>query len=110
MEFICETARIGGAPCPPMVLGVGIGADFEMCALLAKRALCRPVGSRNPDALYAKMESDALCAVNELDIGPQGMGGATTALGVMIEKYPTHIAGLPVAVTWAATLHATPAK
>ncbi len=99
LERIVETARRAGSnPCPPMVLGVGIGGDFEMCALLAKRALCRPLDQPNADPYYAEMERDALEAVNRLGIGPQGFGGRTTALGVAIEAYPTHIAGLPVAV------------
>ncbi len=99
LGFICETARVAGSnPCPPMVLGVGIGGDFEMCALLAKRALCRGLDTPHPDEFYAQMERDALAAVNALGVGPQGFGGATTALGVAIETYPTHIAGLPVAV------------
>lgn len=96
---IVEAARLAGSnPCPPMVLGVGIGGDFELCALLAKRALCRPLDISHTDTYYAAMERDALEAVNALDIGPQGFGGRTTALGVAIETYPTHIAGLPVAV------------
>lgn len=96
---IVDAARQAGSnPCPPMVLGVGIGGDFELCALLAKRALCRPVSRPNPDAYYAQLEKDALEAVNALGIGPQGFGGATTALHVAVETYPTHIAGLPVAV------------
>ncbi len=99
IKFICDTVSIaGGNPCPPVVLGVGIGGDFELCALLAKRALCRPVDCNNPDPYYAQMERDALAKVNALGVGPQGMGGKTTALGVAIEVYPTHIAGLPVAV------------
>lgn len=99
LERIVETARLAGSnPCPPMVLGVGVGGDFEMCALLAKRALCRPLDQPNADPYYAEMERDALEAVNRLGIGPQGFGGRTTALGVAIEAYPTHIAGLPVAV------------
>lgn len=99
IKFICETVSIaGGNPCPPIVLGVGIGGDFEMCAFLAKRALCRPVDCHNPDPYYAQMERDALAKVNALGVGPQGMGGKTTALGIAIEVYPTHIAGLPVAV------------
>ena len=81
-----------------MVLGVGIGGDFELCAALAKQALCRPLDRPNPDPYYAEMERDALASVNALGIGPQGFGGATTCLGVAIETYPTHIAGLPVAV------------
>ncbi len=96
---VVETARLAGAnPCPPMMLGVGIGGDFELCALLAKKALCRPVSHRNEDPFYAQLEADMLEAVNQLDIGPQGFGGATTALAVNIEQYPTHIAGLPMAV------------
>ena len=99
LDFICETARLAGSnPCPPMVLGVGIGGDFEMCALLAKKALCRGLEHPHPDAFYAAMEQEALERVNRLGIGPQGFGGVTTALGVAIETYPTHIAGLPVAV------------
>ena len=99
LDFICETARLAGSnPCPPMVLGVGIGGDFEFCAELAKRALCRPLDVPHPDPYYAQMERDALEAVNRLGIGPQGFGGHATALSVQIETYPTHIAGLPVAV------------
>ena len=90
--------QAGSNPCPPMVLGEGIGGDFELCALLAKRALCRPLDQPSGDPFYARMEQDALEAVNRLGIGPQGFGGVTTALGVAIETYPTHIAGLPVAV------------
>ena len=99
VDFVCETVRIaGGKPCPPLVLGVGIGGDFEKCAELAKRALCRPVSERNSDALYAGLENKMLKKVNTLNVGPQGFGGGTTALAVNIEWYPTHIAGLPVAV------------
>lgn len=97
--FVVETARVAGSnPCPPMVLGVGIGGDFEQCALLAKQALCRNVAVGNPDEFYAAMESEMLERVNSLGIGPQGFGGRTTALSVAIEARPTHIAGLPVAV------------
>ena len=97
--FVVETARVAGSnPCPPMVLGVGIGGDFEQCALLAKQALCRNVAVSNPDEFYAAMESEMLERVNSLGIGPQGFGGRTTALSVAIEARPTHIAGLPVAV------------
>lgn len=88
----------GSNPCPPMVVGVGIGGDFEYAALLAKRALCRPANERNADSYYAELEADMLSAVNSLGIGAQGFGGKTTALYVNIEQYPTHIAGLPVAV------------
>lgn len=85
-------------PCPPMVIGVGIGGDFESCALLAKQALCRPLSVRNPDPYYAQLEEELLEKVNRLGIGPQGFGGRTTALGLNVETAPTHIAGLPVAV------------
>ena len=85
-------------PCPPMVVGVGIGGDFEQCAILSKKALCRSTDVSNPDEFYAEMERELLSRINELDIGPQGFGGTTTALAVNIETAPTHIAGLPVAV------------
>lgn len=88
----------GGNPCPPMVIGVGIGGDFEQCALLAKKALCRPLDKPNDDSYYSDLERELLEKINMLDIGPQGFGGKTTALGVNIEFAPTHIAGLPVAV------------
>lgn len=99
LGFIVEAARAAGSnPCPPMILGVGIGGDFELCALLAKKALCRSLNRKNADPFYREMEAEALERVNGLDIGPQGFGGMCTALGVAIETYPTHIAGLPVAV------------
>lgn len=99
IAFIAETAKIaGGNPCPPMVLGVGIGSDFEGCALLAKKALCRSLDMPQPDEFYRAMEADALAAVNATGVGPQGFGGSVTALAVNIETAPTHIAGLPVAV------------
>lgn len=98
-DFVTETARLaGGNACPPMVLGVGMGGDFELCALLAKRALCRPLDQPHPDPFYAQWEDRLLAAINALDIGPQGFGGRTTALRVAVETYATHIAGLPVAV------------
>lgn len=90
--------QAGSNPCPPMVVGVGIGGDFEYAALLAKKALCRPCDKRNSDEMYADLERDMLTAINALGIGPQGFGGDTTALYVNIEQYATHIAGLPVAV------------
>lgn len=97
--FVVETAQVAGSnPCPPMVLGVGIGGDFEKCAQLAKEALCRPVSEPNKDPFYAELEEKMLEAVNALQIGPQGFGGETTALSVHIAQFPTHIAGLPVAV------------
>lgn len=98
-DFIFETARLAGPnPCPPMVLGVGVGGTFERCALLAKRALLRPADSHHPDPFYADMERRLLERVNGIGTGPAGYGGKTTALAVLIETYPTHIAGLPVAV------------
>lgn len=98
-EFILDTVKkAGGNPCPPMVLGIGLGGDFESCALLSKTALCRPVSEKNPDPFYAEWETELLKKINETDIGPQGFGGKTTALSVHIEAAPTHIAGLPVAV------------
>ena len=98
-QFILETAeKAGPNPCPPMVLGVGIGGTFDKCAQLAKRALLRPLDSENPDPFYANLEKEMLDKINELGIGPQGFGGRTTAIGVNIEVMPTHIAGLPCAV------------
>ncbi len=99
ISFVAETVKRAGAnPCPPVVLGVGIGGDFELCAYLAKKALCRDVSQRNPDPFYAELEEKMLRRVNETGVGPQGFGGDVTALCVNIEAYPTHIAGLPVAV------------
>lgn len=99
VNFVVETARLAGSnPCPPMVLGVGIGGNFEGCALLAKKALCRPVSIRNSNPFYARLEEEILEKVNALNIGPQGFGGKTTALAVNIEAGATHIAGLPVSV------------
>ena len=98
-DFIVETIKnAGGNPCPPVIVGVGIGGDFEYCAFLAKKALLRDIDTRNSNENYAKMEEELLYKINNLGIGPQGFGGDTTALGVNIEYYPTHIAGLPVAV------------
>ncbi len=94
----CAVKEAGSNPCPPLVLGVGIGGDFEQVAYLAKKALCRPVSQPNADVFYAELERDILSAVNTLKIGPQGFGGQTTALAVMIETAPTHIAGLPLAI------------
>ncbi|WP_099204469.1 fumarate hydratase [Scatolibacter rhodanostii] len=99
VAFVKESVEVAGSnPCPPVVVGVGIGGDFEYCAFLAKKALCRDVSVRNPDEFYADLEQKMLDEINTLDVGPQGFGGNTTALAVMIEAYPTHIAGLPVAV------------
>lgn len=97
--FVTDTiAKAGSNPCPPIVVGVGIGGDFEQCACLAKKALCRDIAVRNPKPLYAELEQKMLDSVNRLGIGPQGFGGTVTALAVNIEQAPTHIAGLPVAV------------
>ena len=95
---VSAAAEAGSNPCPPMVLGVGIGGDFEYCAYLAKKALCRDISVKNPKKLYADMEKSILEKINRLGIGPQGFGGTTTCLSVGIEQAPTHIAGLPVAV------------
>ncbi len=99
VNFVVETVQKAGSnPCPPVVIGVGIGGDFEYSAVLAKKALCRNISKRNDNELYANLEQEILSKINGLDIGPQGFGGNTTALAVNIETYPTHIAGLPVAV------------
>lgn len=97
--FVLETVKkAGGNPCPPILVGVGIGGTFDYAPLLAKKALCRNVSQPNSNPDYAELEAELLRRINQLDIGPQGFGGDTTALGVNIEYYPTHIAGLPVAV------------
>ncbi len=109
-DFITETVQIAGArPCPPVVVGVGLGGTVEKAALLAKQALCRPIDTRNPDPYYAEMETVCLEKINALGIGPQGFGGRTTALAVNVETYPTHIAGLPCVVNMGchATRHAS---
>ncbi len=99
IECVVNTVcQAGGNSCPPIVVGVGIGGDFEMAALLSKKALCRPVSQRNFHGYYKELEEKMLSAINKTKIGPQGFGGDTTALAVNIEKYPTHIAGLPLAV------------
>ena len=98
-DFILEVVETAGPnPCPPMVVGVGIGGTFDKCALLAKKALMRPLDSHNPDPFYAELEDEMLEKVNKLGIGPQGFGGKTTAIGLNIETMPTHIAGMPCAV------------
>lgn len=99
IDFVVDAVKQAGSnPCPPMVIGVGIGGTFEQCALLAKTALCRSVSVHNSDEYYSSMEEEILEKVNSLGIGPQGFGGKTTALSVAVEARPTHIAGLPVAV------------
>lgn len=98
-DFVLETVRLAGAnPCPPIVLGVGVGGSFDRCAALAKQALLRPLGAPNRDPYYAALEAELLSAVNATGVGPQGFGGKTTCLGVAIEQAPTHVACLPVAV------------
>ena len=105
-NFVLETVKLAGSnPCPPIVLGIGIGGSFDKVAYLAKHALLRPIDQPNPDPFYATMEQELLDAVNSLGIGPQGFGGRTTCLGLAIETMPTHVAGLPVAVN--VSCHAT---
>ncbi len=100
VDFIVASVSAAGSnPCPPIVVGVGLGGTAEKAALLAKEALLRPVGEHSSDPRYAALEAQALERVNALGIGPQGLGGRTTALGVRILPYPTHIAGLPCAVS-----------
>lgn len=99
IDFVVSVVKnAGGNPCPPLVVGVGIGGTFEKVAYLAKSALLRDVDSHNPDPYYAELEDTLLEKINELNIGPQGFGGKTTALGVNVETFPTHIAGMPCAV------------
>lgn len=98
-SFVLDTVRHAGPnPCPPIVVGVGIGGTFEKCAQLSKFALMRELGSSHPLPEYRSMEQELLAAINTMDIGPAGLGGRTSALAVHIETFPTHIAGLPVAV------------
>ncbi len=105
-RFVVETvSNAGPNPCPPVIVGVGIGGSMEKCALLAKKALLREVGSRNRKKHLADLEKQLLEEINRLGIGPAGLGGRVTALGVMVEAWPTHIAGLPVAVN--ISCHAT---
>lgn len=105
-DFILKVVKEAGPnACPPMVVGVGIGGDFEKCAILAKKALLRPIDKHNENEFYKDLEIEMLDKINNLGIGPQGFGGYTTAIGVNIENFPTHIAGLPVAVN--ISCHAT---
>jgi fumarate hydratase subunit alpha len=98
-NFVVDrVSRSGGNPCPPIVVGVGIGGSFEKCAMLAKEALMRPIGEPNPDPEFDRVEKELLRRVNNLGIGPQGLGGRTTALAVHIRTVPCHIASMPVAV------------
>ena len=99
IDFVLDTVRKAGPnPCPPMVVGVGIGGTFEKAAQLAKKATFRSIETSNPDPRYAEMEQQLLDRINKMGFGPAGLGGTTTALGVNIETYPTHIAGMPVAL------------
>ncbi len=99
MDFVVErVSKSGGNPCPPVIVGVGIGGDFEMSAILAKKSLLRNIGERNSNPKYAKVEEELLERINKLGIGPMGLGGKTTALEVFIEYIPCHIASMPVAV------------
>jgi fumarate hydratase subunit alpha len=98
-KFVLETVRTASAnPCPPIVVGIGVGGTFEQCALNAKRALLRSIGSKHADSFYAELEKELLERVNDIGVGPQGLGGRITALAVHIEVAPCHIASLPVAV------------
>jgi len=98
-KFVVDRVRrSGGNPCPPVIVGVGIGGDFEQCAILAKRALFRPLNDKNPDLKWAEVEDELLNRINNLGIGPMGLGGRITALAVKIMTYPCHIASMPVAV------------
>ncbi len=99
VDFVLETVSLAGPnPCPPIVVGVGIGGTLDKAAQIAKKALTREIGSRNEDPYYEAMENELLERINALGIGPQGLGGSTTALDVHVEVFPTHIAGLPVVV------------
>ena len=105
-KFVVETVKLAGSnPCPPIVLGIGIGGSFDKVAALAKHALLRPIDLPNPDPFYAQMERELLSEINALGVGPQGFGGRTTCLGLSIETMPTHVASLPVAVN--VSCHAT---
>ena len=99
IDFVVDTiTNAGGNPCPPIIVGVGIGGTFEKCATIAKRALLRPVGSKNSDEPYAELEAKLLQKINETGVGPQGLGGIVTALAVHVETFPAHIASMPVAI------------
>ena len=105
-KFVVETVKLAGSnPCPPIVLGIGIGGSFDKVAALAKHALLHPIDLPNPDPFYAQMEQELLEEINALGVGPQGFGGRTTCLGLSIETMPTHVASLPVAVN--VSCHAT---
>ncbi len=98
-QFILDAVKYAGPnPCPPIVVGVGIGGTFEKAAQLAKKATLRPINTKNNDPRYAKLEDELIEEINKMGFGPAGLGGNTTAIGVNVETYPTHIAGMPVAV------------
>jgi len=98
-DFVIETVKnAGGNPCPPIFVGVGVGGTFDYVAYMAKKALLRPIGNRNPDPKIAQYEKEWLEEVNNLGIGPAGLGGRVTAIDLFIEVYPRHIATFPVAV------------
>lgn len=98
-QFILDAVKYAGPnPCPPIVVGVGIGGTFEKAAQLAKKATLRPINTKNEDPRYAKLEDELIEEINKMGFGPAGLGGNTTAIGVNVETYPTHIAGMPVAV------------
>jgi fumarate hydratase subunit alpha len=108
INFVVETVKTAGAnPCPPIIVGVGLGGTFDYSTLLAKKAILRPVGSYNKDDTIAKLEIELLDKINKLGIGPQGLGGRITALAVQIETFPCHIASLPVAVNIECHSHRT---
>jgi fumarate hydratase subunit alpha len=105
-DFVLKTVETaGGNPCPPVIVGIGVGGTMDWCAWLAKKALLRPLGEWNPNPRYARLETDLLEAINNLGIGPMGMGGRVTALEVHIEQYPCHITALPVAVSFQCHAH-----
>jgi fumarate hydratase subunit alpha len=98
-DFVVETINnAGGNPCPPVIVGVGLGGTFDQCCMLAKKALLREIGEKNPDPFYAQLEAELLDDINKLGIGPMGLGGRTTAVAVHVETLPCHITSLPVAV------------
>ncbi|MBQ7860444.1 MAG: fumarate hydratase [Faecalibacterium sp.] len=105
-QFVLDVVKQAGSnPCPPIVLGIGVGGSFDKVAALAKQALLRPLDVPNPDPFYARLEAELLAEINALGIGPQGFGGKTTCLGLAIEQMPTHVAGLPASVN--VSCHAT---
>ena len=98
-DFVLKTLEdAGGKTCPPVLVGIGLGGTMDLCTWISKKALLRPIGSKNPNPYYADMEDELLVKINNMGIGPLGMGGRITALAVHVEYYPTHITALPVAV------------